>query len=402
MLTKLRIKNFKSWQDTGEMRMAPLTMYFGANSSGKSSILQFLLMLKQTAESDIAANQILDFGGEINDWVDLGNFRDVVYDHNEELKIEFQIQSFADANDLGEGRWGNYRVGNDQKLSPFYPFSHSSVGVKNGILFCNKFSSGDGWSDNLRFQDQKFYQSFRIRTDYHCNFDYIGPLRDFPKRQYLGNNFSPSIIGKRGQYAVNLIIADKVLSKQSLEEKVAESLQKIGLLESFKVKQIPHTDLYQVLVKKTKNSAEVLLTDVGFGVSQILPVLTSLFSSKPNSTIILEQPEIHLHPKAQAELADVIIEAINTRNIQVIIESHSEHLLSRIQSRIADGNFAKDKASLYFCKNETGASELEELKINDGGDIENWPVDFFGDMLGETANRVISYLERKEKNKKSK
>ena len=142
------------------------------------------------------------------------------------------------------------------------------------------------------------------------------------------------------------------------------------------------------------------MPDVGFGVSQILPIVTSLFQSTEGTTLILEQPEIHLHPKAQLELADIIIDAVSKRKIQVIIESHSEHFLTRIQTRIADATISKDFAKLYFCKNETGASSLEELKINESGDIENWPENFFGDMLGEATNRVISYLERRKDKKR--
>ena len=99
----------------------------------------------------------------------------------------------------------------------------------------------------------------------------------------------------------------------------------------------------------------------------------------------------------------MIIEAINTRNIQVIIESHSEHLLGRLQRRIADGGFAKEKAALYFCEflenddKKTGASNLKELIIDDSGRIVNWPKDFFGDLLGEASSRVKAYLDKKRK-----
>jgi predicted ATPase len=84
----------------------------------------------------------------------------------------------------------------------------------------------------------------------------------------------------------------------------------------------------------------------------------------------------------------------------VIIESHSEHFLTRIQTRIADETISKEFAKLYFCKNEKGFSELEELGLNDSGDIKNWPENFFGNQLEESANRVLSYLEKKKSKKK--
>jgi AAA15 family ATPase/GTPase len=90
MLSKLRIKNFKSWKDTGEINMAPITMFFGGNSSGKTSLLQFLLMLKQTAESRSYSGQVLNFDGIVN----LGNFKDVVRDHENKNSIYFLLFSF--------------------------------------------------------------------------------------------------------------------------------------------------------------------------------------------------------------------------------------------------------------------------------------------------------------------
>lgn len=129
----------------------------------------------------------------------------------------------------------------------------------------------------------------------------------------------------------------------------------------------------------------MLLTDVGFGVSQILPVLVLCYYAPKGSTIILEQPEIHLHPSVQAGLADVFIDAIKTRDMQIIVESHSEHLLRRLQRRIAEAAFPQDQTALYFCDTDTtGTSHLTALDLDMFGNITNWPPDFFGDELGET------------------
>ena len=87
MLSKLRIKNFKSWKDTDEIEMAPITMFFGGNSSGKTSLLQFLLMLKQTAEAGNYSGQVLNFDGIVN----LGNFKDVVRDHENKNAIDLPL-----------------------------------------------------------------------------------------------------------------------------------------------------------------------------------------------------------------------------------------------------------------------------------------------------------------------
>ncbi len=371
MLKKLHIKNFKSWEDTGEMEMAPITMFFGGNSSGKSSILQFLLMLKQTANSYDKA-QMLNFGGKENDIIDFGNFRDVIFNHEIDRVLEFDI---------------------DENVDTWPRFLKAEVTYKS-----DKISAKISHKNLPEPKTKLSLASCLTGLNSMESIEYLGPLRQFPKRQYQWKNTSPSTVGKEGEYAIDAILAEK--KESILEKKIATALQKMGLVESFRVAQIPTTDLYQILIKKTSASTEVLLPDVGFGVSQILPVLTSLFYSPIGSIIILEQPEIHLHPKAQTEFADVVVEAVKERKIQVIIESHSEHFLTRIQTRIAEGTLSKDAAKLYFCKNEIGKSELEELKIDDSGRIENWPKDFFGDMLGEASNRVRAYLDRKKTSKK--
>jgi len=118
------------------------------------------------------------------------------------------------------------------------------------------------------------------------------------------------------------------------------------------------------------------------------------FYAQPHTTILLEQPEIHLHPAVQMSLADLFIETVNSREdgedrkIQLIVESHSEHLLRRLQRRIAEKAIAADDVALYWCKLGPEGSILEPLRVNLMGDIENWPDNFFGDELGEMTNRL--------------
>lgn len=137
-----------------------------------------------------------------------------------------------------------------------------------------------------------------------------------------------------------------------------------------------------------------LLTDVGFGVSQVLPIVTLLYYVPEGATVILEQPEIHLHPSAQSHLADLIINVSQHRNVQVILESHSEHLLLRLQRRIAEGDVSVDDVSLYFCEAPRGDSKVKKLEIDLYGQIANWPENFMGDSFGEIVAAERARLER--------
>ena len=149
----------------------------------------------------------------------------------------------------------------------------------------------------------------------------------------------------------------------------------------------------------TTVTTEVLLPDVGFGVSQILPVLVNCAILPEGSTLLLEQPEIHLHPFAQAALADVLIKTVQNRNLQIIVESHSEHLLRRIQRRIAREVIHPDSVALYFCHLENGSSAIEKLEVDAYGNITNWPTDFFGDEMGELADMTVAAMERRKAGK---
>jgi len=168
------------------------------------------------------------------------------------------------------------------------------------------------------------------------------------------------------------------------------------LIHSFSLQPIAENRKdYEFRIKKSRSSSEVLITDVGFGVSQLLPVLVLCYYAPEHSTIILEQPEIHLHPSVQAGLADVFIDVVNERNVQIILESHSEHLLRRLQRRIAEERISADKTALYFCSIEDGTSAIERLDVDEYGNIKNWPQGFFGDEMGELTAMTKAAMKRR-------
>jgi predicted ATPase len=123
-----------------------------------------------------------------------------------------------------------------------------------------------------------------------------------------------------------------------------------------------------------------------------LPIIVLLFYAPESSIVVLEQPEIHLHPSVQAGLADVIIDAVKRRGIQVVLESHSEHLLQRLQRRIAEEEIPQEDVALYFSDFSGDQSTLTDLEMDLFGNIKNWPSGFFGDPMAEVAamSRAVS------------
>jgi len=257
---------------------------------------------------------------------------------------------------------------------------------------------------DLNFKHEKFFNTIH----------YLGPLRNRAERLYTWGGKQPESVGYSGENTIAAILAarkekrkiklefDK--NKKLFEELIAEKLKDMELIEDFKLKQIAdQRQEYEVKIRTKGSSDWVDLPDVGFGISQILPVLVECFYAPRNSVIIIEQPEIHLHPKAQTLLADVMIDVINARedgqdrNIQLIIESHSEHFLRRLQRRIAEDEKGdlRNKISAYFAQITEMPAKLIPLKIDNYGNILNWPENFFGDEMGDIAAQAKVGLERK-------
>jgi predicted ATPase len=169
----------------------------------------------------------------------------------------------------------------------------------------------------------------------------------------------------------------------------------MGIIDDFAVQELaPGTDLYELKVSVLGGKTHVSITDVGFGVSQVLPVLVQVFYAPRRSSIILEQPEIHLHPAAQSELGDVLLGAVKDNDVQLLVETHSEHLLRRLQRRIAEAEVAHEDVALYFVETHEGRSILHELVVDEYGNITNWPDGFFGDELGDLAAMTEAAIRR--------
>ena len=456
MLTRLRVKNFKPWKDSGEIRLAPLTVLFGANSAGKTSIPQLLLLLKQTAESP-DRQRALQLGDE-RTLVDLGTYDDVVHNHDVTQPLEIELDwtlgeslKITDplSNETYEGNAVSFQV-SIQADKRHQPFVHSfeyrlnrdgSTALDIRIQYQEKdkkydFSSrqynlkrhqGRPWSlpSPFRFygfpdEATAYYQNTAFISDLVFQLErmlrslfYVGPLREYPRRLYLWSGETPDHVGAKGDRAVEAILAageDRTFNlkakqkTRSLAHLVARRLQAMKLIRNFRVERLgENRKEYEVLVRTGPNQPEVKLTDVGFGVSQVLPVIVECFYVPRQSIVIFEQPEIHLHPRVQAELADLFVDAVRAReggierNCQFIIESHSEYFLRRLQRRIAEEELAAEDAALYFITTKGKKTRIEALEVDEYGNILNWPVDFFGDEMEDLVARTEAQAQRMEK-----
>jgi predicted ATPase len=457
MLTSIRIKNFKAWRDTGPIRLAPLTVIFGANSAGKSSLGHLLLGLKQTAQSTDRKRAL--HLGDTASLIDLGTFSDCLNGHDLSKTLDFELgwslpktMEVKDPLDGTRRYVGNQlhlavrlsagKAGQPEVTSLQYELRNSGGVVLDVDLsraadrkfslqshnYQFKMADGRRWpldepekfyrvSDLsiARFKNAGFLTDFALATENLLgSIAYLGPLRNHPQRTYQWSGDTPEGVGQTGEATVAAILAaqheERMLNrgpkkaKQAFTPFIAGWLKDLGVIQSFMVKPVAEgRKEYEVLVKTHSGAPEVKITDVGFGVSQVLPALVQAFYCPPHSTVWMEQPEIHLHPQVQAELADVFISAIKARedgkerHVQLIVESHSEHFLNRLQRRIAEGALTTEDVAIYFCRRSGSTTELEPLRLDMFGEIENWPENFFGDEMADISARTLAAMETKKR-----
>lgn len=448
MLTELRFTNFKSWPKA-KLECGMITGVFGTNSSGKTSLLQFLLLLKQTKDATDRAIA-LELNGDL---VELGTIKDAINRHDEEKSIKFKVSfrlrvshSLTDPSDKrtsvitrGDELSLESEIGVRRRAPYTKKIKYSFGGLKfkleqrdeesrgfdlvaipsedNSSLFRFVRTQGRAWQlpgpiKSYAFPDQArtFFQNSGFLADLETlyeealdNIYYLGPLRRPPERESFWARSRPTDVGTSGEKTIDAILSAtegketrNLKPKARLipfQEMIGHWLRAMGMIDSFRVEEIAEgSNIWKAHVRTRPGASEVQLTDVGFGVSQVLPVITLLQYVPEGSTVVLEQPEIHLHPLAQAALADVIIQAATHRKVQVILESHSEHLLLRLQRRIAEQAVSADDVKLYFCDAPRGVSTLTPLELDLFGNIRNWPDKFMGDAFGETAQAELARL----------
>ena len=255
--------------------------------------------------------------------------------------------------------------------------------------------------DEVAFQARSFSLATGMFENWYetlmDEFFYLGPLRERPQREYRWSGAGPEGVGLSGEYAIDALLAGTGQEPaEELQNRIGDCLKALGLVESFSVRELAEgKGLYETVLTRADGGPETTLVDVGFGVSQVLPVLVLLHYVPPYSIVLMEQPELHLHPSVQNGLGDVMLEVAKKRHVQIVIESHSEHLLRRLQRRVAEGEADVRDLKLYFVRSEEGEAKLDPLRLNEWGGIENWPEHFFGDEMGEIAATSKAGLERR-------
>ena len=455
MLTNIRLRNFKAFRDTGNIRIAPLTVLTGPNSSGKSAIIRAMMALRQTVENRDMNTAFVPTG----DYVDLGTFEDFAYKHDEKTSVRIEVASrWYSGTDYPENsivlpnpQWIDMSVSLALAKTPLIDriyLSGSTIAMGLEWLSFNKKSmrgdqlgqsylttvrspfGGSPTTETLpsssvakfhvvpqvkvpeavasptgakgpsisRTFERRMWAASQARlagdaaSQEFSSLHYVGPLRESPRRVYLSTGETPREVGAAGELGP-AVLWSASQSSQLDTEQLSEWCRRMGL--AFKVSLARLSGgFFRIMIEDLHSGVEVSLPDVGVGTSQLLPILIQGLIAPVGATFLLEQPEIHLHPKVQADLADFFIE-VSKRDVGVIVETHSEHLINRLQRRIAEETLAPESVALYYVTPSAEGSRVEPVRINEYGQIPNAPEGFFEEGFEETFGLMNAVGQRK-------
>lgn len=511
MLTRIKVKNYKGFKEA-EIPIKPITVLLGANSSGKSSMLQLLLLLQQTAEeaTESYKSALKIFGNRIS----IGKLENLFYGLNRKNQICIQIDlsneriknvlleafssfvfeacyfyfgsdlvdkfystdrtivmqtiekglqqfekkengkyayrsTFVSTHDINnkdfDALMRNYDFlsklhykSDSQCFSFNYTLSYyrkelviSAFSIQHENVAILSFEEDKGFSSelvDLSENDNNLLKAAFLKNSTIFSFfgkksvnennsksittslvktiinitnsvlselqnefkepciNHVSPLRAHPQRYYMLDKANVSY--SLDTYDANAI-AEVIKEKTTLKDRVNDWFKQFGL-------KVDVDEFKEAIHKLTVQQSGLPLDipDVGFGVSQVLPVVLQGFLSPNKSVTIVEQPEVHLHPKMQAALADLFIDIAKESKFtkHLIIETHSEYLLKRLRRRMAEReNITPDKVSinLFHTRTEKSSATIENLSIEDKGAFE-WPKEYYDEELYED---VVKFLE---------
>jgi predicted ATPase len=324
MIRTLRLYNFKCFEEQ-PLKLGPLTLLSGLNGTGKSSVLQALLLLRQSYQQGLLPDKGLALNG---DWVRIGTAKDALFEGAQEETIGFDL-------DLGDGRTGQWRFNYNREADVL---DLASRPVADDVFTCSLFD------DNLRY-----LQAERI-----------GPRTAFDMSDFLVRQHRQ--LGTRGEYAAHFlaVFGREDIPHEALSHPNASSLQLRDQVEAWigevspgtRLHFTPHTGMDLVnlefsFVAGQQVSNPYRTTNVGFGITYTFPVLVALLSSVSPTLLLLENPEAHLHPKGQVSIGDLMARAASC-GIQVVVETHSDHVLNGIRLAVHGGKLPPDSVCLHF------------------------------------------------------
>jgi predicted ATPase len=408
-LTAITLRGFKSFRDETRIEIRPLTLLAGANSSGKSSAIQPLLLLKQTLEAGYDPGPLLLDGPNIKfTAMEQTLWRDPRHKNGGAAfslglaRLEESTHfRFAEAKDGSvDLREVAYQAGGDSfTLRPSMTDAELRSQDVFPLLTPQELKS-KSYSFHVErdrcslFAIAEDSSGFALARPTKTSPDPFGPLkpvvralihlpglRGNPERSYVTSAVGRYFPGLFQTYTASIISHWNDTGDARLAS-LGDALAKLGLAFHVEPRRLDATRI-ELRVTRFASPEQghiddtVNIADVGFGVSQTLPVVVALLAARPGQTVYLEQPEIHLHPRAQVALAVPLIDAAK-RGVVVIAETHSDLLIRSIQRAVAAGEVDPALVALHWFERDkkTGATAVSSAELDAAGTYGDWPIDF--------------------------
>jgi ABC-type cobalamin/Fe3+-siderophores transport system ATPase subunit len=420
-ITEIQVAGFKSISEEQSIEIRPLTILAGANSSGKSSIMQPLLLLKQTLEAPYDAGPLLLNGPNVK------------FTSAEQLLSRIGKRHSSDVFHVGmrvntgdrflttfrkEHRMGfrieQMEISGVSGTGTFEPgMTHADIvntGVTKGKDFSEEKPEGFGEGQWEIIQERCFLEPAWVAkgpegTRFFVSMHLAGVwegvipgvihlpgLRGNPERTYPATAVGPTFPGTFETYTAS-VISKWMAESQEIVAELNADLKHLKLTGGVSAVR-PNSVQIELKVGRlldappTGPEDRVNVADVGVGVSQTLPVLVALHAAKPRQLVYVEQPETHLHPRAQFALAQILASAVK-RGVRLVVETHSSTLLLGVQTLVAEGTLEPDKVKLHwFQRDKDGHTVVQSGDMDKAGAFGDWPEDF-SDVDLKTESRYI-------------
>ena len=372
MLTRMDLRHFKCFE-TLQLPLCPLTLLSGANSSGKSSALQGLVLLHQTMREHEWSSRLMLNGGAVR----LGTAADVI--DQVHGRRGFGIALLDDDNRF---QW-EFEGERDEM----------SVAVKraSGETDDEAVRKADGTGPLRHLLPAPFDGSGARLTGRLRRLTYLTAERLGPREHYVFDDpqLTP-VVGPRGEYAASVLhsrrdarVLDGLLSPDAvptLFPQVEAGMRRFFPGCVLAVEPVPRANAVTLGIRASGDTEILRPVHVGFGVTQVLPIVVAVMSAGEDDLLLIENPEVHLHPAGQAEMGMFLAQAA-TAGAQVVIETHSDHVLNGIRRAVKAGVTKPDDVALHFFRprREDGGEQAQVVSpsLDDNGNVDEWPDGFF-------------------------
>lgn len=365
MIKKIKIQNFKSIKNA-DVKTSNLNLLMGLNGMGKSSFIQVLLLLMQ---SDKLEEKTIDLNNLLTQ---IGQGKDALYQFAEEESIIFNIEF----DNYPAFHWKFLYQKDKEKL-----FAESEVNAEQ-MAFFRKNTNPFQYISADRIGPKDIYEASSVVVS---DKKQIGLLGEYAA--YFIDVFG-------AEYVVNDSLLHPNASSEKLNSQVNAWMQEISPGVIINTKYLPEVNKvildYQFDYGNNKTNS-FRPKNVGYGISYVLPIIISLLTAEKGKTIVIENPESHIHPRGQAEMGKLISLAANT-GAQIFVETHSDHILNGIRVSVKQNLINKSNVNIMYFDKETNSKEqyskIDQIVIDENGELSDYP----SNMLDEWSNQILKLL----------